>query len=479
MRKENLLGITVKKKDDLSEWYTQAIQKAELIEYTKVSGCIVMRPWSYKIWELLQGFFNAEFSRRGVENTSFPSLIPESLLLKEKEHVEGFSPEVAWVTHSGETKLAERLAVRPTSETIMYDAFRKWIRSHRDLPLKINQWCNIIRWEFKHPVPFLRGREFLWQEGHTAFATKQEAEEEVMDILNLYQRAYEELLAVPVVPGKKTPSEKFAGAEYTLSIEAVFPNGKGVQAATTHLLGQNFAKAFDIVFLDKQQKKQHPWQNSWGFSTRSLGIMLATHGDDKGIILPPKVAPLHAVIIPIITDETKKDVLGAARELAKGLAQLFRVKLDDRDAYTPGWKYNYWELKGVPVRIEIGPRDVAAQSVVLARRDTGAKTSVPLRTLQKELQQTLQDIQDNLLASAKNLLASKTVQAKTVADIKRAVENGCVAEGLWDGTAESEQAIKEETGAKILNIPFENQRVSGNSVTGTKAKHRVLFGKSY
>jgi len=417
---KKLVGLTVKKSDDMSEWYQQVVQKSELIEYSSVSGCVVFRPYSYSIWEKIQEFFDKEIKKRGVKNAYFPLFIPEALLKKEQAHVEGFTPEVAWVTEAGHSKLNERLAIRPTSETIMYENYAKWIKSWRDLPLKINQWCNVVRWEFNNPVPFLRTREFLWQEGHTAFASKEEAEKEVLDILALYKRVCEELLAMPVIEGQKTEHEKFAGALYTTSIETFLPSGKGIQVATSHCLGQHFSTAFDINFLDEKGEKHFVWQNSWGISTRTLGIMILMHGDDKGLVLPPAIASVQVVIVPIVFENTKQEVLAAANSVTAALHHT-RAHLDDRDNYSPGWKFNEWELKGVPLRIEIGPKDVAAKSVVIIRRDTGEKEKVAFDMVVQRINALLQDIQQSMLAKAKKQLDNNTVTVKRWEDFTLAV----------------------------------------------------------
>jgi len=478
-----VLGITVAKSKDFSEWYTQVIQKAEMIEYGPVSGCMVIRPYSYAIWEVVQSFLDKEFKKSGVQNAYFPLLIPESLFKKEQEHVKGFNPEVAWVTEHGDTKFDERLAIRPTSETIMYDSYKKWIRSYRDLPLRLNQWNNVVRWEFKHPVPFLRTREFLWQEGHTAFATREEAEKETIDILNIYARAYEELYAIPVLKGKKSESEKFAGAVYTNSIEIFMPNAKAIQGCTTHLLGQNFAKAFDISFLDKEGKKQFVWQNSWGFTTRSIGIMVAIHGDDKGLVLPPRIAPVQIVIVPILFSNkpTVNDrILELARDLKKEL-KTFRVELDERAEYNPGFKFNYWELKGVPLRIELGPKDLEKEHVVFVRRDTGVKENVPVKEIIVKTIKVLADIQDNLYHKAKKFLEESIVKTGSMHELKKAIESGKIAFAPWCGSADCEAKVKDEAGAKSINIPFGVQKVSENCVCGcgNKAEAQIYFARSY
>src|SRR3989338_11572320 len=339
-------GISVKKEQDFSEWYSQLIQKAELAEYTDVSGCYILRPRAFAVWEKIREYFDLKIKDSGVKNLYFPMFIPESLLKKEEKHFKGFKAEVAWVTKGGETQLNEPLAVRPTSETIIHNTLPKWIRSHKDLPLRLNQWCNVVRWEFKHPTPFLRSREFLWQEGHTCFATQKEAMKEVHTILGFYEKVFTDLYAVPVLKGKKSEAEKFAGADITLSVESFLPNGKAIQGATSHQLGQNFAKAFDINFANEKQEQEYAWQNSWGISTRSIGIMILMHGDDKGLVLPPRVAEKQVVIVPIIFDkDTAQKVLKEAWELKKQLENLgVRVHLDEREGYTPGLKYNEWEL---------------------------------------------------------------------------------------------------------------------------------------
>ncbi len=475
------IGITAKKSEDFSEWYTQVIIKAEMIEYGPVSGCMIIRPYGYAIWEKIQAYFDKAIKEMGVKNAYFPMLIPESLLTKEKEHVEGFSPEVAWVTMGGSTELPERLAIRPTSETIMYDSYKKWIRSWRDLPLRLNQWANIVRWEFKHPVPFLRTREFLWQEGHTVFATKKEAEDEVVEILDLYQKMHEELLGFPVLKGIKSDSEKFAGAVYTTSVETLFPNGKAIQVATSHLLGQKFSKAFDISFLDENGEKQYGWQNSWGFATRSIGIMLGIHGDDKGLVLPPRIAPIQVVIVPIIFDDTKDKVLARCKEIKKHFEDNnISVYLDNSD-YKPGWKFNQWEMKGVPVRIEFGPKDLANEQCVVARRDNGKKEIIKLNTLTHKVKEVLEDIQNNLFYKAKEFLESSIIEVKDMDEFAKEIEKKKIVFAPFCDNAECEAIIKEKTGAKSLNSPLnqpEGQKLKCISCTAETNK-KFYFGKSY
>jgi len=444
---------------------------------------MVIKPYAYEMWEYAQSFLDKELKDIGVKNAYFPLLIPEGLLQKEQEHVEGFTPEVAWVTEHGNTKFEERLAIRPTSETIMYDSYKKWIRSYKDLPLKINQWCNIVRWEFKHPVPFLRTREFLWQEGHTVFATKKEADKEVMQILNIYEKVFEELYAVPVIRGTKTETEKFAGAKYTVSIEALMPNGKAIQAASAHMLGQNFSKPFDITFLDKNGKKQYAWQNSWGFSTRSLGILFSVHGDDKGLVLPPRIAPTQIVIIPILFSNkpsTNQRVLKKAEELKKELTQSnIRVELDAREEYSPGHKFNHWELKGTPLRIEIGPKDLEKEHIMMARRDNGVKESVPMNESIVRSLNLLAEIQDDMFKKANKLLDNHIEKAENMNDIKKAIDKENIVLISWCGSSECEEKIKNKTGAKSLNIPIVQPKKIGKCLCGKKGKYMTYFGKSY
>src|SRR3989344_694307 len=458
------LGITAKKEEDFGEWFSQVINRAELIEYTEVSGCYVFRPASFEMWEKTRSFLDAEFKRRGVRNAYFPLFIPERLMNKEKSHIAGFTPEVAWVTHSGETKLAERLAVRPTSETIMYESFKKWIRSWRDLPLLINQWCNIVRWEFKNPVPFIRSREFLWQEGHTVHATEECAKKETFEILDLYEKAYKELYAIPVIKGIKSDSEKFAGALYTTSCEVFLPNGKAAQGCTSHALGQNFAKAFDITFIDKDEQKKHPWQNSWGFTTRTLGLMIMMHSDNKGLVLPPSIAPLQAVIVPIMFDDSKERVLKEAAKIRDALAPDCSVMLDDRAEYTPGWKFNEWEMKGVPLRIEIGPKDIDKGQAVMARRDTGKKEFIPLSEIAARAADALCAMQKDLYDKALEHRKANTVTVKDIPELQKAIKEEKLARAAWCNDEKCETSIKDKVeGAKIICLPLGEKVNAGES----------------
>jgi len=472
-------GITVKKNENFSEWYTQVIQKADLADYTEVSGCIVYKPYSYAIWEKLKEEVDKRIKAMGVQNAYFPLLIPEKLLVKEQDHVEGFTPEVAWVTHAGSTKMEERLAIRPTSEAIMYDSYSKWIRSWRDLPLKMNQWNNVIRWEFKHAVPFLRGREFLWNEGHTVFATKKEAEKETYDILNLYDEVCSDYLALYGWQGKKTEKEKFAGAEYTISLEFFMPQGKAIQGPDAHHDGINFAKAYDITFIDKNEKKQYAFQNTWAITTRMLGVLIYAHGDDKGLILPPKIAPIPVVLIPILFKGKEKPVLKKCKELMKKLNK-FNTHFDDSD-YNAGWKFNQWEMKGVPIRVEIGPKDIEKNQVTLVRRDTGKKIQVKESEITEKVESLLEDIQKQLYKKSKKFTLDNTVVAKNKTELKKTIKNKKLAKAFWCENKKCEEMIKNDTGgAKILNMPLKQPKTKGKCVYCRKAgKNLVFIAKSY
>jgi prolyl-tRNA synthetase len=474
-------GITAKKAQDFDEWYTQAIIKSELADYSPVSGCLVYRPSGYAIWEKIHDAADKEFKKAGIQNAYFPLLIPERLLSKEQEHVEGFAPEVAWVTEAGNSKLDERLAIRPTSETIIYEVVRKWIRSWRDLPLRLNLWNSVIRWEFKHPTPFLRGREFLWNEGHTMFATKEEADAERDQILGIYKRVTEEFLALPGLVGRKTDKEKFAGAVATFSIEYVMPDGKAIQGPDFHSDGQNFSKAFELSFIDQQGEKQFVWQNTWAITTRVIGVMIAAHGDDKGLIVPPKVAPIQVVIVPIVNDETRSKVLEEAKRIRDLLQDSYSVRLDDRDFLTPGRKFNEWELRGVPLRLEIGPRDISQGQVVLVRRDTSMKRAAKIIEVVAEVGRELDGIQRNLLAQAEQTLRANVRSAKTYEELKDTLTKyGGVVQAAWCGSPECEEKVKAETGAKIVNVPLDQPAEVGPCVLcGNPGKAIANFAKSH
>ena len=477
MSKKDNKGITAEK-DEFSDWYQQLLKKAELIEYTEISGCYILRPRAYAIWEQIQKYFDNLIKKDGVKNAYFPLLIPKSNLMKEAKHIEGFTPEVAWVTHSGETKLLEPLAIRPTSETVFYPAYAKWIRSYRDLPLRINQWANMLRWEFHHPVPFIRSREFLWQEGHSAFATKEEAEKETYKIQDFYEQTYKEMYAIPVIKGRKTEKEKFAGADYTLTTEIFLPSGKAAQGATSHLLGQNFAKAFDIKFKDKNEKEQYVWQTSWGISTRSIGIAIMMHSDDKGLVLSPRVAETQIMIIPIIPDKKDNSIIKEAKKVKKELEGLnLRVEIDEREQ-SPGFKFNDAELKGIPLRIEIGPKDIKDKQVIAVRRDNREKQSIKLTNL-KEIPKILDNIHNSLYEKAKRYLKDNTVEAKNVKELKEAIKNKKLVKAGWSGNEKDEEMIKFETGgAKILCV-IDDKPKNNCVYSGKKAKHTVYIAKSY
>ena len=424
-----------------------------MIDYYDISGCYILRPWAYSIWEQIQGWFDGKIKALGVQPCYFPMFVSKRALETEEDHIEDFAPEVAWVTKSGDTDLAEPIAVRPTSETIMYPAYARWIHSHRDLPLRLNQWTNIVRWEFKYPTPFLRTREFLWQEGHSAFATKEEADGEVFDILDLYARVYEELLAVPVIKGRKSEKEKFAGGSFTTTVEAFIPAaGRAIQGATSHSLGQNFSKMFNITFEGEGGGKKMVWQNSWGLTTRTIGVMIMVHGDDKGLVLPPRIAPLQAVFVFIYNVKMAPDVVAALKaktaELCSCVQQTgVRTKLDDRTDKSPGWKYNYWEQKGVPLRVELGPRDMEAKTVMLVRRDTGAKESCAWGDLAARVPVLLEEIQGHLLAKARKERDERIEVVTKWDEFIPALDRGNMVLAPWCQLKESEEWVKQQTKA--------------------------------
>jgi prolyl-tRNA synthetase len=477
------VGVTVKKAEDFSEWYTEVIQKAGLADYAPIKGCMIIREDAIAMWEKIQEKLNREIKSTGHRNVYFPMFIPEGFLKKEAEHFAGFTPEVAWVTQGGDSPLEEKLAVRPTSETIMYATFAKWIRSWRDLPLKINQWCNIVRWETKATKLFLRTREFLWQEGHTAHATKEESDTEVVYALGVYRDIIENMLAIPVISGVKTDSEKFAGADYTTTLEAIMPDGKALQMGTSHNLGQHFAKVFDIKFIGEDEKDHMVWQTSWGLTTRTIGALVMVHGDDKGLVLPPKIAPVQIVIVPIPFKGAEPAAIEAkAKEICDTLTQAgFSVVLDNRAEYTPGWKFNQWELKGVPVRIEIGPRDLKQEQIVMVRRDTKQKSFVKMVDSVSEAGKLLEQIQRDMFAKAHQNLEQQTTAVKIYEELKQVIcDKGGFVKAAWCGSSECEAKVKEETGATIRLIPFEHEEPATDCIVcGKKAKEVVYFARSY
>ena len=479
--KEPLVKEITPQSEDFSAWYLDVVRKAELADYSPVKGCMVIRPYGYAIWELIQKDLDARFKATGHVNAYFPLFIPESLLTKEADHVEGFAPEVAWVTRGGTEELEERLAIRPTSEVIIGTMYSKWLQSWRDLPILINQWANVVRWE-KVTRPFLRTTEFLWQEGHTAHETADEAKEETLKILEVYKAFAQDVLAMPVHDGPKSDAEKFAGASKTYSIEALMGDCRALQAGTSHDLGQNFAKAFDIQFQGRDKTLQHAYTTSWGVSTRLIGGVIMTHGDDSGLILPPKVAPYQVVIVPIPRGNWQETVLPKAREIRDALtAAGVRVMLDDRDAYTPGWKYAEWEMRGVPVRLEIGPKDIEKAQVMLARRDTREKMSAPMETVVPFVTDLLEAIQKNLFERALKFRDEHTTSASEWAEFQKLMEGrpGFVV-APWCGSGTCEAEVKAETQATIRNVPFSAPPAQGACIKcGAPAVAMAYFAKAY
>ncbi|MHC6178513.1 proline--tRNA ligase [Clostridium sp. JNZ X4-2] len=463
--------------EDFAQWYTDIVKKAELADYSSVRGCMIIRPYGYAIWEGIQKYVDTKIKETGHENVYMPIFIPEHLLEKEKEHVEGFAPEVAWVTEGGNEELTERLCVRPTSETLFCDHFAKIIHSYKDLPKLYNQWCSVIRWE-KTTRPFLRTAEFLWQEGHTIHATRKEAEEETRYILDLYSKLCKDVLAMPVIQGKKTESEKFAGAVDTYTIESLMHDGKALQAGTSHYLGENFARAFGIQYSDKEGKQQYVHYTTWAVTTRLIGAIIMVHGDDNGMVMPPRIAPIQVIIVPIA--QHKAGVLEKANELKNILSKSLRVKIDDSDK-TPGWKFSEYEMKGVPVRLEVGPKDIEKNQVILARRDTGEKTVVSMDNLENEVTDLLDKIHDAMFEKAKSFRDNNTHDALNMDEFKDIEENktGFV-RAMWCGDPKCEEKIREVTGATSRCIPFEQEHISDTCVCcGKKADKLVYWGKAY
>lgn len=464
---------------DFSRWYIDSIRKAELMDYSPVRGCIVFRPDGYELWERIQAGLDRRFKETGHRNAYFPLFIPESFFEKEKEHVEGFNPELPWVTEAGGEKLEERLAIRPTSETIFGHMYAQWIKSYRDLPVLINQWANVVRWE-KRTLPFLRTSEFLWQEGHTAHADEKEAREETMRMLEVYRDFVENDLAVPVIKGQKTPSEKFAGAVDTYSIEAMMKDGKALQAGTSHYLGENFARGFNIQFLDRDNQLKYVHTTSWGASTRLIGALVMVHGDDRGLAMPPQVAPVQVVFIPVGPAKTRAKVLERYEKLAADLrATGIRLREDTREEYSPGWKFNEYEMRGVPLRLELGPRDVDNNQVVAVRRDNGEKLILSQDELVSRVRELLRDIQSSMLRAAKNFQEAHSFRAGNMQEFAQVLPGGFVLAG-WCGDAACEKAIKDETKATARNIPFDPPETMHRCVVcGGEAKHTVWYARSY
>jgi prolyl-tRNA synthetase len=473
-------GIKAKKAENFSEWYVDAIIRSEFVDYSPVSGMMVLRPDSYFIWERVMEATDQMFKKNGVLNTSFPLLIPERLLNREAEHIKHFSAEVAWVTKGGDTELEERLAIRPTSETLMYEVISKWIKSWRDLPMKLNQWNSVVRWEFKHPTPFLRTREFLWNEGHSVYATEKETLAERETILGIYTKILKEYFALPGITGRKTEQEKFAGGVASYSIEHLMPDGWAIQGPDWHFDGQKFAKIFDINFLDKNEKKEYGWQSTYAITTRVIGIALANHGDDKGLIVPPKLSRIQVVIVPIYKNENRDKVVEFANKVASGIGSL-RCYVDERDGYSPGWKFNYWELRGVPLRLEIGEKEMASKRIVACSRDTFEKVEVPLEQIEQRASELLDELHERIYKKAEKFLHSMVTKEDDYKKMREILEKkGGMVHAPWCGENLCEDKVKEETGAKITNMPLDQSDLKGNCIyCGRKAKHMANFAKSY
>jgi len=463
--------------EDFAQWYTDVIRKADLVDYSSVKGCMVIRPYGYAIWENIQKDLDARFKETGHENVYMPLFIPESLLQKEKDHVEGFAPEVAWVTHGGEEKLTERLCVRPTSETLFCEHFANIVHSYRDLPKLYNQWCSVVRWE-KTTRPFLRTAEFLWQEGHTVHATAEEAHEETIRMLNVYADFCEHTLAIPVIKGRKTDKEKFAGARETYTIESMMHDGKALQSATSHNFGDGFARVFGIQYTDKNNELQYVHGTSWGMSTRIIGAIIMVHGDDSGLVLPPKIAPVQVVIIPIA--QHKEGILEKAEELRSRLSKVVRVKVDDSDK-NPGWKFSEHEMRGVPIRLEVGPKDIEKNQVVLVRRDNREKIFVSMDELETRVVQLLDEVHEGMLEKARRMRDSKTYTAASMDEFEKIMsETTGFIKAMWCGDRACEDMIKEKTGATSRCIPFEQEHISDGCVCcGKPADKMVVWGKAY
>jgi prolyl-tRNA synthetase len=477
-------GITVKKNAGFSEWYIQVVLKTGLADYAPVKGFIVLRPYGYNIWESIRSILDKRFKETGHQNGFLPVLIPESLLAREEKHFEGFNPEVFWVTKAGNNELSEKLALRPTSETLAYPMFSKWITSYRDLPMKINYWNSALRAEIKGTKPFVRTSEFLWQEGHTVHATENEAEQEVMLILEIYRELIEDYLAIPLIRGFKSDKEKFVGAKYTMTLEGLMADGRALQMGTSHHLGQNFSKPFEIKYLGRDSEQHLAWQTSWGISWRLIGALIMVHGDDRGLVLPPRIAPIQVVIVPIFRDKDAELVISKTNELAYDLRKSdIRVHVDQRKEYTAGWKFNEWEIKGVPLRINVGPRDIEKDQAELVRRDISEKSFVKRVNLSESVISILKQIQNNLFFQAKKQLEENTTEAANYDTLKSVLEmkGGFISAG-WCGDQECESKIKEETGADIRVIPFEGQKFSESRVCiycSKPSKIVAVFARAY
>ncbi|MFA5072118.1 MAG: proline--tRNA ligase [Candidatus Pacearchaeota archaeon] len=478
MAEKSQEGITAKKQDDFTEWFTQLMLKSELADYSSVSGCIIFRPTSYKIWEKIRDACDDEFKKIKVQNCYFPLFIPEKSFEKESEHIQGFAPEVAWVTHAGNTKLNERLAVRPTSEAIMYESYSKWIRSWRDLPLLLNQWNNVVRWEFNNPVPFFRTREFLWNEMHTVFSSEKEALEHGKKVMNIYEKITKNLMALPGIYGRKTENEKFAGAVFSEKMHHVLPNGRVIEGACFHYDGQNFAKAYGIKFKDKNEEDKFVFQNTHAITTRMLGTMLAMHSDDKGLVIPPKMAENQIVIIPLLFKGKEKKVLEISKKIETQLKK-FNPILDEREELSPGRKFSEWELKGIPIRIEIGPKDLEKNSVTIVKRNTSEKSQVKISEVQKKIPIILEEIQKELYQNAEKLLKSSMKKTDDKKEMIKLIKEKKMVKIPLSNSENVEEKLKEETGAKTLFIDSEKIKNEKCIISGKKADYWVYVGKTY
>lgn len=478
MKKDEFVKEITNIEEDFAQWFTDIVIKAELADYTEIKGFIAYRPYGYAMWENIQKYADKEFKKRGVENIALPMLLPEHYLTTEKEHVEGFAPEVAWVTHGGGKELEERLYIRPTSEPMFCRMYAKWLKSWRDLPMKYNQWCNVLRWE-KETRPILRSREFYWQEGHTIHSTEQEAREMTLQMLDVYADLIENLLAIPVTKGKKTNLEKFAGAVDTYTVETLMHDGRAIQAGTSHYLGQNFTKPFGVKFQNKEGKEEFAYHTSWGISTRLIGAMIMAHGDNRGLKVPPRLAPIQVVIVPI--QMQKEGVLEKTKQIQDILSNKFRVKLDDRDQYSPGYKFNDWEMRGVPVRIEMGPRDIENNKCVVVRRDTLEKIDVSLDNLTEKLEELMEDIQNNMYKMCLENVNAKTTIAHNMEEFEKNInENQGYIKAMWCGDDNCEEHIHNVTGAKSRCIPFNEENLDNKCVVcGKPSKYMVMWGRQY
>ena len=476
--KEDFVKEITNIEEDFAQWYTDIVRKADLADYTDTKGCIAIKPYGYAIWENIQKIADEKFKETGVTNLYMPVLIPESMLNKEKEHVEGFAPEVAWVTYGGNEELDERLCIRPTSETMMSTMYAKWVKSWRDLPILGNQWCNVLRWE-KETRPFLRSREFLWQEGHTVHETAEEAKERTLLMLDIYADIIENYLAIPVLKGQKTEKEQFAGADATYTVETLMRDGRALQAGTSHYFGQNFTKPFEVKFQNREGKEEYAYQTSWGISTRLIGGIIMAHGDNRGLKLPPKIAPTQVIIIPIAMH--KEGVLEKNRELYDRLKKKFRMEIDERDNYTPGYKFNDCEMRGIPLRIEMGPRDIENNKAVLVRRDTLEKEVVDLDNIENRVSELLEEIQKNMFNECLRRREEKTTVAYSLEEIlKNLEENQGYVKTMWCGSRECEDKVKEVTGAPSRCMPFEQEHLADTcAICGKKATKMIVWGRQY